>query len=365
MKKIKRIETVTFELVDLKSDNGKTYKNLTMTEINNIVKNAISKRNDEITEICKIEDKRNEFKKFIVNKELLKKYSESDEIYPHFVYNHLSTWFTTSYKSGHCFNGGVWNFSNYDPNNGWHLEMIKNMQKANKVLERHDTVSVKDSVLIHFYSAGVLRMYGTESYFKTIQDFQSVKKRQEFFDYILDSEMVKINKKEPLTTLNPKHDKYKFLTTSYNTIGEAFLYHCIRNRDMDTLRYLVEKKGLDLYEIDKSPFELWTDEKPSEHVSPYFHLHLTTFLYRLLEELLMSNYDSSLEKCEKPDKYCKFFGEMFDYINLKFPDLKIKTTADKKTINKSDAISGVLKEAFGSHDYNEKQIKNIQKLFFK
>lgn len=351
MKTRKRKETITIEVEDFVSDSGKVLKNLSKNELIAITKSGARNKSMDLRSEALALNKKHTFKSFKIDNNLLTKYSESSKIYPHFVYYHLREWSSNCIDSRHYTNGGNWQHFRYDPELEWHITLVDNMKKG-KIVTDHNLVSIRDSVLIHFYSGGVIRMYGTNQYYKTIRDFESPAERKQFFNYILDSGMVSINKKEPIKTLSSSHDKFNYLSNEYNTLGEAFVDHCIRNDDFDTFKWLVEKKGLDLYCIDKEVYG-----------KKGYYEYKSSFLYRLVDNICCSNYEYEFKKNFASSKSIKFLKKLFQYINNKFPNLKILGTQGK-IVDKKNAITQMAKLTFGTYSYDQVQTEKLQQLFF-
>lgn len=349
-----RKETIEIDLEDIISDSGKLYSNLSKEGLLDILTSEIELRHNKTLEQASKDDKIFDFYNFKIDLNKLKKYSESSNIYPHFVYFHLQNYHTNSVGSRHSYNGGNWCYYAYDPSLMWHKKMIEDMNLKNDQTN-HNFCSIKNSVLFHFYSGGIIRIYGVPMNYKTIRNFKNTEDRIKFFDYILDSGMININKKEKISC---EVEKTKYFNSEYGTFGESALHHCIRNKDLDCFKYLVEKKGLDLYQVDKAPYVKGFSK---EH-GIFYYGHNTSILYRLIDDICGSNYEYEFNNKNK--KTISFFKELFSYINKKFPQLKIYD--NKSTIGKKSGVKEVLSRSFGGNSsrYNDKQIEFLQTIFF-
>lgn len=322
--------TLIVNLEDFEANDGTILHNLSAADLQSVLQQAVSTATDKLRQQAKVKDQRHEFYQFVVEPAKLTKYAETPDIYPHFVHYHLQHYYTNSVDSNHSYNGGHWQHSHYDPIWQYHREMIQ-AALSGELQTSSVSCSVKNSVLFHFYSGGVIRMYGTPQSYRTIREFQDTADRLQFFDYILDSGMVQVNHQEMITNCDVGDNRH--FNQKCATFGEALLHHCIRNKDVEAFQYLVEQKGLDLYAVDAKPYV---------YMSPrgdIYHHHLSTLLYRLIDDICSSNYEYSFKDAEKKSTVT-FFQRLFDYIHAKFPLLRIDAT--NKNFDKASGVISIL-----------------------
>lgn len=259
----------------------------------------------------------NDFNFFKIDKEKLKIYDESDSnTYPHFLHYYLQNFYIDSRYSNHMYNGGNWIHTPYFP------------EESNRhycTTSKEEYLSIKDEITLHLMYGEGVRMYGTGQRYRHVK-LESKEKMFEFFDFILESKMFDINSKltisKKLEEIGSKDFKDHKKKSNSTTVAELLILQCWRTtKDVNTIKYLIDKYGLDLNKVEDVNFDS--------------NIHIN-ILGRLVHKIFDSrahegDYWNNPERWEY--KSVKASREFFDFLTKTFDMKCMYTENDIKEIH--------------------------------
>jgi hypothetical protein len=314
------------------------------SKVTEYIDSLIKNHNEFALKKCKERDIIHKVNSFEIDENIIKgKYDESNkETYNHFIHKYLRDYYVDSENSTHYTNGGNWEHSRYDPTTKLHERML------NGKLRKYEG-SVRDLIFIHLLSGGSVRMYGNPQYFKRVVDLNSTENLKEFFRFILDSGMFKINEYHKLPKNIEKGDYLYSCYSSYRSIAELLIMECWRNgHNIEVIKWLHDEYGLDLYKVDdykiESEYEEYTlfprlfDELHDRRIHDTYNNGVLcrkyTYEKRKLNNEKLDNWMNS---------YFYSLVELYNFLLERYSDLPIESSY-KGNIKKYDNIIDFMKD---------------------
>jgi len=231
--------SVSRTLTEWISNDGTSLK-LTKKELTKLVRDAMDTKikefNDQSKYIVERHDVAHSFNQFEVDDHALNStYDENDkDTYAHFVHHFLRTYYS---EKGHGKMGE--DFYNYDPNSKLHERMISDKLTTYEY-------SIRNTILQHLVSSDPTgRGPGHPQHNKRLRSFKTNEQVKEFTNWILNTEMFKIN--DVITA--PKKfsdDGYLVRACRNKTVGMALINWFLEMDKLELVEWLFQEHNLDL-----------------------------------------------------------------------------------------------------------------------